>query len=99
MKIPPLAFHCTLTKLKPSSTKNPDGRWSSESIREFEEIIYDGIIIGSVYSIVDDLVSFVLYKCDENNLLELTNVNEKMIDEGFAEICQESQTSKVNYTE
>lgn len=95
-KIPAQAFKCVLSKLKPSPFKYPDGKWSANSKDDLEKLIEYGELVGSVYSVVDGVVSLVLYKLMQKGSETIQiNLNEYLIENGFAELKEENYFSKV----
>lgn len=39
VKLPPLAFECVLSEVKPSQFKNARGVWSEEALQEFSNMV------------------------------------------------------------
>lgn len=97
-KIAAQAFPCILTKIRPSQRKNPGGQWCESAKKKFYEIVKKGELIGSIYSVVNGTISLVLYKIIQQGSKQLEyNINQILVNEGFAEVCEESYLSKVRH--
>lgn len=87
---PPRVFECTLTEVQPSWTNGCYvGKWTKEAIEAFKTVVERKSTIH-IYSVVNDVVSVKLIHKD-------INWNLKLIEEGFAEECEESYLSKMNH--
>ncbi|KAL0275900.1 UNVERIFIED_CONTAM: hypothetical protein PYX00_003620 [Menopon gallinae] len=93
-KIPALAFQCVLSKIQPCLIKNPKGCWSDAASLFFGQLIQDGELYGSVYSVVNGVVSLELYKMD--NVGNKVSINDLLVEKGFAQRTEESYLSKKN---
>lgn len=88
---PERGFHCKLSHLEPSFAKCPSGKWTKESIDCFKNWLnHEGKI--QIYSYVNDLASVEL-------IIEGRNINEYLIEKGFAVRCEEPYVSRLNYNE
>ena len=89
VEIPPRIFECTLTEIAPSTILSREGKWTQQAIELFNSVIGCKATI-EVYSMVDEVVSVTL---------RVKNViwNRKLIDEGYAQDCEESYLSKLNH--
>lgn len=87
--VPPRVLECTLTEIQPSTTAGCYvGKWTKKAIEELKTLVGRKTTIY-IYSVVDDIVSVKLM---QKNI----NWNLKLIEEGFAEDCEESYLSKMN---
>jgi len=94
-KIPCLAFRCSLACLRPSNQVNPYGRWSNISKKYFErQIRKSKKILGKIYSVVDSIVNLELIVADRK---EKFNINEDLIEKGYAVRREESYLSNHNH--
>ncbi|KAL6437658.1 hypothetical protein ACFW04_004216 [Cataglyphis niger] len=95
LEIPPLAFHCNLAFLQPSYQANFHGRWSKISKNYFEmQIKKRRKIFGKIYSVVDNIVNLELIAVDREEEL---NINNDMIEKGYARRKEESYLSTYNH--
>ena len=86
--IPPQCFECSLTEIQPSIFKCPTG-WSSILIEEFKKLIANSCVTIEIYSFVESIASVTL-------LVNGVNVNEYLLTENYAQICEESYLSKLD---
>lgn len=91
--IPALAFQCVLSEIQPCLLKNPKGSWSDETSLYFGKLIQDGELYGSVYSVVDGVVSLELFKVEDTG--HQVSINKILVEEGYAEKTAENYLSKV----
>lgn len=90
-RIPPRCFVCTLQEIRPATMKSIEGKWTQDAVRKFNELVNKKSTIY-VHSVVDDVVSVQLSSSK-------VNWNQKLIAEGYAEECEESYLSRINYME
>lgn len=96
LKIPCLAFRCSLACLRPSNQVNPYGRWSKISKSYFEtQVKKSQEIFGKIYSIVDSTINLELIAV--HNKKRKFNINEDMIEKGYAVRKEESYLSNHNH--
>lgn len=95
LKIPPLAFSCNLAFLRPSNRSNLH-QWSEKSKNYFEtQINKNEKIFGKIYSVIDSVINLELIIVNEKE--ERFNVNEDLIEKGYAVKREESYLSKRNH--
>lgn len=95
LKIPCLAFRCRLASLRPSSQANFYGQWSTLSNDYFKkQVEKSNKIYGQIYSVVDSVVNLELIVCDQKRQI---NINDVLIEKGFAVKTEESYLSKHNH--
>lgn len=96
-KLPCLAFHCSLASIRPSNQAgNLQGRWSQISQDCFKRHIYKSEkVFGEIYSIVDSTVNLKLIVVNDKE--ERLNVNEYLVEEGYAIKSEESYLSRYNH--
>jgi len=96
LEIPPLAFCCNLAFLRPSNQSNFYGQWSERSKNYFGmQIKENKEILGKIYSIVDSVINLELIVVNEKG--QKCNVNENLIEKGYAVRREESYLSKHNH--
>ncbi|XP_029166028.1 probable ATP-dependent RNA helicase spindle-E [Nylanderia fulva] len=96
LEMPPLAFHCNLAFLQPSNQANFHGRWSKISRNYFiMQINRKNKIFGNIYSVVDNTVNLELIAINEKG--EEFNINNDMIEKGYARRREESYLSTHNH--
>lgn len=96
LEISPLAFHCNLAFLRPSNQANFHGRWSKISKNYFEmQIKKKSKIFGKIYSVVDNIVNLELIAVNKKG--EEFNINDDMIEKGYARRKEESYLSTYNH--
>ncbi|KAG5328427.1 SPNE helicase, partial [Acromyrmex charruanus] len=96
LAIPPLAFRCNLAFLRPSNRHNLHGQWSERSKNYFlTQIKKTKKILGKIYSIVDSIINLELIIVNEKE--ESFNVNEALIEKGYAIKREESYVSQHNH--
>lgn len=95
LEIPPLAFSCTLAFICPSNQSNLH-QWSERSKNYFgTQIKENERILGKIYSVVDSVINLELIVVNEKG--ERFNVNEDLIEKGYAMKREESYLSKHNH--
>lgn len=96
LEIPPLVFRCNLAFLRPSYQSNLHGQWSERSKNYFgTQIKENKEIFGQIYSIVDSVINLELIVANEKG--ERFNINEGLIERGYAVRREESYLSKHNH--
>ncbi|XP_072756559.1 probable ATP-dependent RNA helicase spindle-E isoform X2 [Anoplolepis gracilipes] len=96
LEIPPLAFHCNLAFLQPSYQANSHGLWSEISKMHFEmQIKNKREIFGKIYSVVDSTINLELITINEKG--EEFNINNDLIEKGYARRKEESYLSTYNH--
>lgn len=88
--IPPRCFECTLSNIQPNQLKSVRGEWMEDAIQLFKECVLDTKVTAEVYSVVNGIVSV-------NVKLDNFSVNQKLIDEGIAQDCEENYMSKMDH--
>lgn len=88
--IPPRCFECTLSNIQPNQLKSQCGEWMEDTIQLFKELVLDTKVTAEVYSVVNGIVSVIVK-------IGKLNVNQKMIDEGMAQECEENYMSKMDH--
>lgn len=95
LKIPPLAFSCNLAFLRPSNQSNLH-QWSEKSKNYFEtQINGNKKIFGKIYSVVNSVINLELIVINEKG--DRFNINESLIEKGYAVKREESYLSKHNH--
>ncbi|XP_011646835.1 LOW QUALITY PROTEIN: probable ATP-dependent RNA helicase spindle-E, partial [Pogonomyrmex barbatus] len=96
LKIPPLAFRCNLSSLRPSSQRNIYGQWSEQSQNYFLMKIKESKKkFGKIYSVVDSIINIELIVVNEEG--DEFNLNEDLIKKGYAVRREEGYLSKHNH--
>lgn len=88
--LPPRVFECRLAELQPSSMTSEKCVWTTDSIITFGQLV-DGLtedVCVQIYSVVKRVARVVL-------LAAGVNVNEFLVSEGHAQVCDEHYMSKV----
>lgn len=95
LQIPSLAFCCSLAFVRSSNQVNLRNRWSEISKNYFRtQIKENGKTFGTIYSVVDSIVTVELIVIDHKG--ERLNINESLIEKGYAIKREESYLSKRN---
>lgn len=95
-KLPCSAFRCALAFIRPSyEAGSCQGRWSKVSRDCFESQIQGNKIFGQIYSVASNTVNLELIVIDENN--ERLNMNQYLVEKGYAINRKESFLSKCNH--
>lgn len=95
-QIPSQALKCVLANVQPSMIRNPKEQWSDPARDEFEKMLQGNIqLFGEIYSVVSSVIAVKLYRVDsKDNKIDL---NQWLIDEGFAQSREESYFSRCNH--
>ncbi|XP_003705228.2 tudor domain containing 9 protein spindle E isoform X1 [Megachile rotundata] len=94
--IPALAMECVLAKIRPSVVHSLNDDWSEASLNFFWTLINKpGRLYGDIYSIVSNIISLELIHVNEER--EEINVNEVLVDKGFAIRKEEDYFSRFNH--
>lgn len=89
--IPPRVFECILSQIQPSFINCPKGKWTLAAIEEFKKVAYENAIVSfDVYSLVNDIASVEL------TVMPDVNVNQHLMNQGFAQTAEENYMSKVS---
>lgn len=90
--IPPRVFECRLAELQPSQLTAEKGMWTSDAIRAFSAHVHEGqpSVTLQVYSVVERVAHVVVHA-------GAVNVNEYLVMEGLAQVCEESYASKCDH--
>ena len=89
-EIPLLCFEASLSEIRPSAIKCPRGKWTTEAVEEFRNLV-DGVELQmTVYSTHNDVASVAL-------LAGEIWVNKHLMKLGFAKECEESLPRKDNH--
>lgn len=91
---PAQAMECVLANVQPSLIKNPKGLWSDQATQIFVEKTEGFVLCAKVYSVVNSVVHLELYKSQQRRNVTL---NQWLIDQGYAQPCEESYLSKENH--
>ncbi|XP_076166049.1 tudor domain containing 9 protein spindle E isoform X1 [Ptiloglossa arizonensis] len=93
--IPALAFECVLANVRPSVIHNLCDRWSETAYDFFWMLINKpGLLFGNIYSIVDGIAALELIHKNEEEI----NINQCLIDKGFAIKKEENYFSRFNHS-
>ncbi|KAL7306698.1 hypothetical protein TKK_0001370 [Trichogramma kaykai] len=93
--LPALAFECRLSGIEPSAKKDVNGDWCSEAQNLFALYMSDKFIIfGTVYSVVDSVVSLDIECVDGKEKIKL---NKLLVENEYAQEREESYLSKYNH--
>ncbi|KYN06454.1 putative ATP-dependent RNA helicase spindle-E [Cyphomyrmex costatus] len=96
LAIPPLAFRCNLAFLRPSNQHNYHGQWSERSKNYFmTQIKKNNKTYGKIYSIVDSVINLELIVVNKKE--EELNINEALIEKGYAIKREENCMSQHNH--
>lgn len=86
-------FECTLTEISPSYIKCPRGKWTLDAIEDFRQLALSRFSKIVIYSFVNEKASVTLITDDD------INVNDALIEKGYAKKCKESYVSRMNHSE
>lgn len=81
--IPQQCFEASLSELRPSPIKCSRGKWTTEAIAKFSELVGNRELQFDIYSVFDDVTSVVIYN-------ERLCVNSALVKYGYAKECLES---------
>lgn len=95
MEPPKRIFECTLMNVQPSGIKSNQGKWTKEAIEAFREGVVNHKASITIYSVVGEIASVQLSMTKKNQ--QKVDWNLKMIEDGFAEECEESYVSKIGH--
>lgn len=104
--MPPRCFECRLAELQPSQLISDRGLWTEDAVAAFRGLCQDGkpSVVLHIYSVVERIAHVVAYArngvdADDGNGGGggLSNVNEFMVTEGLAQVCEESFASKSDH--
>jgi len=91
LKLPFQAFECYLCGIRPVF-----GEWSREANARFHEMVHEQILIAKIFSVAQNSVRLDLYYPDSVTPEPCDNhVNAILVNEGFAQSCEESYRSKM----
>ncbi|CAH0391453.1 unnamed protein product [Bemisia tabaci] len=95
-ELPELAIQCSLSEIKPSQIRGGD--WTKDATRRFIDLALNDHFMAHIYSIVYGIVSVELYRpvSLEKQTIGKT-INNILIEEGFAEKCEESFQSMMDH--
>nr|XP_034176745.1 probable ATP-dependent RNA helicase spindle-E [Osmia lignaria]XP_034176746.1 probable ATP-dependent RNA helicase spindle-E [Osmia lignaria]XP_034176747.1 probable ATP-dependent RNA helicase spindle-E [Osmia lignaria] len=94
--IPALAMECVLTQVRPSIARTLSDEWSEAASSLFWVLVNKpGRLHGNIYSIVNCVISLELIHVNEKE--EETNINQCLIDKGFAIRKEEDYFSRFNH--
>lgn len=88
-------FVGNLKEIQPSYFKTYNGKWTPEAIHTFRVGAVGKKAHLHIFSVVDNVVVGSLSTIDSNG--NFTNWNKKLIEDGYAEECDESYVSKLNH--
>lgn len=93
--IPGLAFECVLAGIRPSGISRVPGQWSEVATKTLTKLLGGKkSLFGEVYSVVDGIVRLNLMSVQEGKQL---NLNQHLIELGYAEAKQEDYQSRCNH--
>lgn len=94
-EVPPRAFECRLAEVQPSQLTAEKGLWTADAVLAFRTLVCDGqpAVELNVYSVVNRVAHVVAFVGAGGS----SNVNEFLIGEGMAQVCDESYASKSNH--
>ncbi|XP_041969908.1 probable ATP-dependent RNA helicase spindle-E isoform X2 [Aricia agestis] len=92
--IPPQAMRCALAGVAPAPLANPvpGRRYTLAACRTFAELVARPGLHAKIYSVAHGVVTVELL-ADNSKI----NVNQKLLEKGFAVACEESYDSKLNH--
>ena len=97
-QLPALAYQCTLSHIEPSRKRDAKGVWSKEACALFNKYVHAPYsVFGEVFSVVDSIVSLKLTCKNLNDPQDSVNLNNLFIEEGLADVAEESYLSKYNH--
>lgn len=88
-EVPPRCFECSLMEVSPSFLHCPSGLWTQESIAFFKSLLLEKKVEIKIFSVVNEVVSVELFSNDKN-------INEMMIESGYAIKREEDLLSRMN---
>ncbi|XP_049276280.1 ATP-dependent RNA helicase TDRD9, partial [Rhipicephalus sanguineus] len=91
---PAQAFECKLAEVRPSAMASGTEQWTKPAQEFFSHLIVGQYLVGRVYSVVDNVVRVHLIV---GTGPEQVNVNDELVNRGFADYCEESFLSKKNH--
>lgn len=91
--LPFQAFECRLCEVGPlPSPHSPVGTWSPRASQRFIQMTENKKLAAKVYSLCKNVLRVDLY---DTNTEEDIHINQKLIEEGFAQFQEESRASKL----
>ncbi|XP_051160838.1 probable ATP-dependent RNA helicase spindle-E [Leptopilina boulardi] len=101
--LPALAFECVLANIRPTFMSNKTGQWSPNARHDFEKLLRHDqkrptFLFGEIYSVINSVVSLTLHckKSLDNNVKPII-VNQYLIENNYAETCEEDYLSRLNH--
>ncbi|KAL1485276.1 hypothetical protein MTO96_047366, partial [Rhipicephalus appendiculatus] len=91
---PAQAFECKLAEVRPSAMASGTEQWTKPAQELFSHLVVGQYLVGRVYSVVDNVVRVHLIV---GSGPEQVNVNDELVNRGFADYCEESFLSKKNH--
>lgn len=98
--VPPRAFECRLAELQPSQLTAERGQWTADAVEAFRAMVMGGgddggaaLVRLQVYSVVERCAHVVAWA----GAGTAANVNEFLVAEGQAQVCDESYASKADH--
>jgi ATP-dependent RNA helicase TDRD9 len=88
-EIPPRCFECYLSEIRPSDMKCPQQVYTEEANEHFRSFVEGKQVELEIYSVVREVVSARI-------LIDEVDVNEKMVEAGFAVQSNEDFNSRAN---
>ncbi|XP_048486162.1 probable ATP-dependent RNA helicase spindle-E [Plutella xylostella] len=90
--LPPLAMQCVLAEVQPSPLLEARAQWTAQARDLFHDLARRKPLLGKVYSVAHGVVSIELLA--KNGQI---NVNQALVERGYAVPCEESYESKLNH--
>ncbi|XP_075723023.1 tudor domain containing 9 protein spindle E isoform X2 [Rhipicephalus microplus] len=91
---PAQAFECKLAEVRPSAMSSGTELWTKRAYETFKSLVMGQYLVGRVYSVVDNVVRVhLIVGCGA----EQVNVNDELVNRGFADYCEENFLSKRNH--
>lgn len=92
--VPPRAFECRLAEVQPSQLTAEKGLWTADAVQAFAGLVAVGqpTVELRVYSVVNRVAHVVAVTAADG-----ANVNEFLVGEGMAQVCDESYASKADH--
>ncbi|KAF2901431.1 hypothetical protein ILUMI_04755 [Ignelater luminosus] len=97
MSKPGQAMECVLSEIQPSAVLNPRALWTDRANQVFNQYTTNQSFYAKVYSVVQGVVHLELYKSDCSECIFSNSLNNWLIEEGYAELSEESYLSKENH--
>ncbi|KAM6444997.1 ATP-dependent RNA helicase TDRD9 [Rhynochetos jubatus] len=95
-ELPFQALECKICKMRPSAGSLVCGeRWSYSASQRFASLVNGYTLLMKVYSFVDNVLHVDVFRY--SRCKELVNIRDVLIEEGYAELAEESYKSQQNH--